>query len=176
MKVIGIDPGSRIAGYGVVEKGKTGLLNLCHGVIELDPQTPLSARLFELSSAISLIIGEHRPDAVSVETVFYSKNVKSAVILGHVRGACLLAAAAANISVFEYAPTKIKQAVTGYGRADKAQVQKMVRMLLKLSEEPEPDAADALASAICHIQHSNLLSAAGYRSSAKNRYPFTGNR
>lgn len=163
MKVIGIDPGSRMAGYGVVEKGRTGLLNLCHGVIELDPQTPLSARLFEISRAVSLLIAEHMPDAVSVETVFYSKNVKSAVILGHVRGACLLAAAASNVSVFEYAPAMIKQAVTGYGRADKAQVQRMVRLLLKLSEEPEPDAADALASAICHIQHSNRLSVAGQR-------------
>lgn len=170
--MLGIDPGSRIAGYGVVERGKTGLLNLCHGMIELDPQTPFSVRLFELSRSISLIIGKYRPDAVSVETVFYSKNFKSAVILGHVRGACLLAAAAADISVFEYAPAKIKQAVTGYGAADKVQVQRMVRLLLKLSEEPEPDAADALASAICHIQHSNPLmsiSRSNCRTSASKR-------
>ncbi len=167
--MLGIDPGSRVAGYGVVEKGRTGLLHLCHGVIRFKPRTPLSARLFELSSALSLLIAEHRPDAVSVETVFCSKNFKSAVILGQARGACLLAAASANIGVFEYAPATIKQAVTGYGAAGKAQVQRMVRMLLKLSKEPEPDAADALASAICHIQHPSRLSAKDIRRAAHDR-------
>ncbi|MBI5810599.1 MAG: crossover junction endodeoxyribonuclease RuvC [Deltaproteobacteria bacterium] len=152
MKVLGIDPGSLITGYGVVEKGKGGsLLCLSGGRVRLDPSAPFPERLLAISEKITSVIREFRPEAVSVESIFFAKNARSAIILGHVRGVVLLSAAASRVPVFEYDPRTIKLSVTGYGAATKDQMQKMVKALLKTSEEPASDTADALAAAICHI-------------------------
>jgi crossover junction endodeoxyribonuclease RuvC len=154
LKVLGIDPGSRITGYGVVLKGRGGsLTEVCHGVIRLSPGASLPNKLLEISEGLGAIIEEHRPDAVAIEDIFFAKNVRSAIMLGHARGVSMLSAASFGLDVFEYAPMKIKQAVTGYGNAPKEQVQKMVKALLKCSFTALPDAADALATAICHINH-----------------------
>ncbi len=154
MKVLGIDPGSLTTGYGVVLKGGGGsLTSLCHGVVKLDPASALSDRLLAISEAVKGVIEEFKPDAVAIETVFFAKNVRSAIILGHARGASMLSAASFGLEVFEYDPRSIKQAVTGYGNATKDQVQRMVKALLKTPDTARPDAADALATAICHINH-----------------------
>ena len=154
MKVLGIDPGSRITGYGVVLKGRGGTLTeVCHGIIRLTPGATLAKKLLEISEGLSAVIEEHKPDAVAIEDMFFAKNVRSAIMLGHARGVSMLSAASFGLDVFEYAPMKIKQAVTGYGNAPKDQVQRMVKALLKSSGEASPDAADALATAICHINH-----------------------
>jgi crossover junction endodeoxyribonuclease RuvC len=161
LKVIGLDPGSRVTGYGVVRDLGGGSLELCaYGDIKPRASAPLAERLFKISEELNLLIEQEKPDAVSVETVFYSKNVKSVVTLSHVRGVLLLSAAAGGITVFEYSPTTIKQAVVGYGNATKEQVQKMVKILLKTDARPNPDAADAIAAAICHINHQGSLLAA----------------
>jgi crossover junction endodeoxyribonuclease RuvC len=155
VKVLGIDPGTRTTGYGIVSKaGGVRLVHICDGEITPDPGAPLSERLLVISKTLTRIVEEYRPDNVSIESIFYAKNVKSAIMLGHARGVAFLSAAAFDVPVFEYSPAKIKQALVGYGGATKEQVQKMVRVLLKTGEDPGPDAADALASAICHIHHS----------------------
>ncbi len=152
--MLGIDPGSRITGYGVVEKLKGGELSrVCDGQVLLNPSVSLPERLLAISNAIKRIIDEFKPDAMSVESIFFAKNVDSAVKLGEARGIPLLCAASAGVPVYEYAPRSIKQAVTGYGNATKEQVQKMIKIFLKTEEGIKPDAADALAIAICHIHH-----------------------
>jgi crossover junction endodeoxyribonuclease RuvC len=153
MRALGIDCGTEFTGYGVVELGPNGeLICLTCGVIKLSPRQPLPARLATIFDRLSAIIGEHRPDDVAIEDIFYAANVKSALKLGQVRGVAMLAASSAGLKVAEYAPLTIKSAVVGYGRAEKQQVQHMVTRLLSLSEIPEsPDAADALAIAICHL-------------------------
>ncbi len=154
MRVLGIDPGSRITGYGVVLKGHGGsLTQICQGIIRLTPGASLANKLLQISERLSAIIEEYKPDAVAIEDIFFAKNVRSAIILGHARGVSMLSAASFGLDVFEYAPMKIKQAVTGYGNAPKDQVQKMVKALLKSPDTATPDAADALATAICHINH-----------------------
>jgi crossover junction endodeoxyribonuclease RuvC len=167
VKVLGIDPGTRTTGYGIVRLGRGGRLErICDGEIAPDPKIPLSERLFVISKTLTGIVEEYRPDNVSIEALFFAKNVKSAIMLGHARGVAFLSAAAFGIPVFEYSPTKIKQAVVGYGGATKEQVQKMVKFLLKTAEDSSPDAADALAAAICHIHHSGGVSNARRRALA----------
>ena len=125
------------------------------GAIRSKPSDPLHLRLRSIYNGIFEIINDVRPDAAAFESLFYATNVQSALKLGHVRGVSIFAAAEANLPVFEYSPLEVKSAVTGYGRAEKNQVQQMVRALLKLQELPEPlDASDALAVAICHV-HTN---------------------
>jgi crossover junction endodeoxyribonuclease RuvC len=159
VKVLGIDPGTRTTGYGIVSKaGGSKLVYVCEGRIVLDTGAPLSERLLVISKTLNRIVEEYRPDNVSVEALFFARNVKSSIMLGHARGVAFLSAAAFGIPVFEYSPTKIKQAVVGYGGATKQQVQKMVKLLLNTSEDSKPDAADALAAAICHIHHSGGIS------------------
>lgn len=155
MKVLGIDPGSINTGYGIVGKGPNGtLVHICDGAISPGASLPIAERLLKVSEGLRKVINEHKPDAVSIESVFFAKNVKSAITLGQARGAALLSAAQFGLPVFEYAPTAIKLAITGYGQADKAQVQKMVKLLLKSAEGfKKADASDALAIAICHIHH-----------------------
>lgn len=154
LKVLGIDPGSIVTGYGVVHKAEGGrLIHVCNGVLRLDAAGPLSERLYGIYKGLSGIMEEHRPDAVAVESVFFSKNAKSAILLGEARGAALLTAAACGIAVFEYAPRAVKLAVSGYGNATKEQVGKMVGLLLKTPEPEMSDASDALAIAVCHINH-----------------------
>ncbi len=152
MRVLGIDCGSRVTGYGVIDSdGADSVLVQC-GAIRVKPADELSNRLKSIHAGISEIIRDFRPQAAAFENVFYATNVQSALKLGHVRGVSMFAAAEANLPVFEYSPLEVKSAVTGYGRAEKPQVQQMVRALLKLTVLPEPyDASDALAVAICHI-------------------------
>jgi crossover junction endodeoxyribonuclease RuvC len=159
MRVLGIDCGTEYTGYGVVELGADGKLKcvLC-GAIKVSPKDPLCERLATIFAKLGEIIREQRPDNVAIEEIFYAVNVKSALKLGQVRGVAMLAASSAGLSVSEYAPLTIKSAVVGYGRAEKSQVQHMVTRLLNLAEIPEPpDAADALAIAICHLHTSATL-------------------
>jgi crossover junction endodeoxyribonuclease RuvC len=160
MRVFGIDCGTEFTGFGVVEMreavGKIGceavLVPLVHGTIRLNKRESTAQRLAEVHTRLSELIVMHEPDCVAIEEVFYSVNAKSALKLGQVRGAALLAAANCGMTVAEYAPLTIKSSVVGYGLAKKEQVQFMVMRLLGLSEAPETmDASDALAIAICHI-------------------------
>jgi crossover junction endodeoxyribonuclease RuvC len=159
MRVLGIDCGTHYTGYGVVDLCHDGkLICLVCGAIELSPRQPMSARLSTIFDGLSAVIVEHHPDRVAIEDVFYALNVKSALKLGQVRGVAMLAASAAGLEVAEYSPLSIKSAVVGYGRAEKQQVQHMVTRLLNLAEIPQPpDAADALAIAICHLHTSATL-------------------
>ena len=153
MRVLGIDCGTEYTGYGIVDLLEDdSLVCLDCGAIKLSPREPMSTRLSLISIRLGELIAEHHPDRVAIEDVFYAVNVKSALKLGQVRGVAMLAAATAGLEVAEYSPLSIKSAVVGYGRAEKHQVQQMVARLLKLDEIPEsPDAADALAIAICHL-------------------------
>jgi crossover junction endodeoxyribonuclease RuvC len=152
MRVLGIDCGSRIMGYGIIETDGVESVMVQCGAIRLKPGDPLPLRLRSIHSSVIDVIRDFRPDVAAFETLFYASNVQSALRLGHVRGVSIFAAAEANLPVFEYSPLEVKSAVTGYGRAEKSQVQQMVRTLLKLKALPEPyDASDALAVAICHV-------------------------
>lgn len=154
MRVLGIDPGSIVTGYGVVERGAGGkLLYVCDGAICAPQGLGLPERLLAISTSLNEIIKEFSPEAVAVESLFFAKNVRSAIMLGHARGVALLSAAASGLAIHEYSPSSIKQAVTGYGAATKDQVQKMVCLLLKSPASAKRDASDALAAAICHINH-----------------------
>src|SRR5262252_3353429 len=159
MRVLGIDCGTEYTGYGVVElRADDSLLCLDCGAIKVPPREPMPTRLSRISSRLQELIAEHRPDMVAIEDVFHAVNVKSALKLGQVRGVAMLAASRAGLDVAEYSPLSIKSAVVGYGRAEKGQVQHMVARLLDLAEIPEPpDAADALAIAICHVHTSTTL-------------------
>jgi crossover junction endodeoxyribonuclease RuvC len=159
MRVLGIDCGTAYTGFGVVELCQDDtLICLTCGAIKLSPREPLPRRLAIIFERLGVIIQEQRPDNVAIEDVFYAVNVKSALKLGQVRGVAMLAASSAGLEVTEYSPLSIKSAVVGYGRAEKPQVQHMVTRLLNLSEIPEPpDAADALAIAICHLHTSATL-------------------
>lgn len=159
MRVLGIDCGTEYTGFGVVELSLDGqLICLTCGAVKLSPREPLPLRLATIFERLGAIIQEHRPDNVAIEDIFYALNVKSALKLGQVRGVAMLAASTAGLAVTEYAPLTIKSAVVGYGRAEKQQVQHMVTRLLNLAEVPEPpDAADALAIAICHLHTSATL-------------------
>jgi crossover junction endodeoxyribonuclease RuvC len=159
MRVLGIDCGTEYTGYGVVDLCDDGkLICLTCGAVKLSPRQSMSARLSTIFARLGAIIVEHRPDRVAIEDVFYAVNVKSALKLGQVRGVAMLAASSAGLEVAEYSPLSIKSAVVGYGRAEKQQVQHMVTRLLNLAEIPEPpDAADALAIAICHLHTAATL-------------------
>jgi crossover junction endodeoxyribonuclease RuvC len=163
MRVLGIDCGTECTGYGVVELGRNGkLLCLTCGAVKLSPRDPLPARLATIFTRLGDIIEQYRPDNVAIEEVFYALNVKSALKLGQVRGVAMLAASSTGLQVSEYSPLTIKSAVVGYGRAEKHQVQHMVTQLLNLAEIPEPpDAADALAIAICHLHTAATLERQG---------------
>ena len=149
-RVLGIDCGSGATGYGVIETdGRTNRV-VASGVILASARLSFPERLKKIGDGLSRIIETYAPDAVAVEEVFYSVNVKSALKLGHVRGVALLKAAEAALPIHEYSPLQIKSSVVGYGRAEKSQVQHMVKALLRLDEIPPEDAADALAVALCH--------------------------
>jgi len=157
MRVLGIDPGTATTGYGVVAENDGELKSLAFGVIRTPAECSLPERLQMIYRSISALTCEWKPDGVAVEDLFFSRNVRTAMSVGHARGVILLALADAGLRICEYTPLTVKQAVTGYGGADKRQMQEMVRLLLGLSEAPQPDdAADALAVAICHINTSGL--------------------
>jgi crossover junction endodeoxyribonuclease RuvC len=150
--VLGVDPGAGTTGYGVVTQQGGGAVSLLEcGVIRTDPATPLAERLKEIYLGIGEVIVRNRPDEVAVEGVFYARNVRTSIILGHARGAILLAATMRDLPVSEYSPAEIKNAVAGNGRAGKEQVQFMVQQMLRLKSPPQPaDAADGVAVALCH--------------------------
>ena len=151
MRIIGIDPGTGILGFGVVDtkNGKSTLVTA--GVITTPPHTPLDVRLEEIFDGLTEIIAETKPDVMSVEKLFFARNVTTAMSVASARGVAILTGRKARLPIAEYTPMQIKQSLTGYGKADKKQVQEMVRMQLNLREIPKPDdAADALAAAITH--------------------------
>lgn len=157
MLALGIDPGTATTGFGVVreEDGAYHLVDC--GVILTPAQEPMPQRLLLLHNRLLALLATHRPDAVAVEELFFNKNVRTAIAVGQARGVVLLAAAQAGVPVYEYTPLQVKQAVVGYGRAEKHQVQEMVRILLGLDGVPQPDdAADAVAVALCHLQSFSL--------------------
>ncbi|BAL99295.1 MULTISPECIES: crossover junction endodeoxyribonuclease RuvC [Caldilinea] len=159
--VLGIDPGTATTGYGVVGETAQGeFVLLACGVFRTPADAPMHLRLLELFRDTQALLEEFKPDEVAVEKLFFGRNVTTAIAVGQARGAVLVAAALAGIPVVEYTPAEVKQAVTGYGNADKQQVQQMVAHLLHLDKPPTPDdAADGIAIAICHLQtiHYNRL-------------------
>ena len=167
MRVFGIDPGSERTGYGCVETdGRRHRLIVC-GTVAAQTGDDLPARLARIHHELARVIASCRPDCVAIENVFYATNVRSALKLGHARGVAMLAAVQAGCRVAEYTPTEVKRAVVGYGRAEKTQVQHMVKLLLGLDRAPSPhDAADALAVAICHVHEDALTSRLPARSVA----------
>lgn len=163
MIILGIDPGTAITGYGLVSYEGNHLRKVTFGVIRTGPELSLANRLHHIYLETIKIIEEYRPDAIAIEELFFNKNVRTALAVGHARGVILLAAANSGYEVAEYTPLQVKLAVTGYGRAEKMQIQEMVRVLLCLGEIPKPDdAADALAIAICHA-HSCKIENLGVR-------------
>ncbi len=151
MKILGVDPGTVATGFGVVERRDGVLRHLDHGVIRTSSKQPLWTRLGIIYAGIVEVLEAHRPDALSLERCFVNRNVQSALKLGHARGAVMVAAVSRGVDVAEYTPGQVKQAVTGHGRAEKAQVQEMVRVILGLTSTAPEDASDALAAAICHL-------------------------
>jgi crossover junction endodeoxyribonuclease RuvC len=156
MRVLGIDPGSRITGYGIIDKEGNRLVHVDNGAIFTDSQRDFPLRLQRIYRGLSEVIERYRPDAVAVENIFFATNVQSALKLGQARGAAIVAGVNAGLPVFEYTALQVKQAVVGHGRADKQQVQKMLKALLSLPECAQEDASDALATAVCHA-HSFVL-------------------
>jgi crossover junction endodeoxyribonuclease RuvC len=154
VRILGIDPGSRRCGYGVVERVSAGRVRYLEcGVVEGAALAPLPARLVEIGAGLREVIAELRPQVVAVEGVFHGQNARSALQLGHARGVALLVCGEAELGVAEYAPATIKRTVAGHGRASKDQVLRMVRSLCQLERAPRLDASDALAVAICHAFH-----------------------
>jgi crossover junction endodeoxyribonuclease RuvC len=154
-RILGIDPGSRLTGFGLIEVRGAQSRCVAQDVIRLG-DGPLPGRLLLLMQRLRVLCGEHRPDEVAMEQVFVRRNVASALVLGQARGVAICAIAEAGLPLHEYAPASIKLAICGSGRAEKPQIQHMVKVLLNLPEKPAEDAADALACALCHA-HSRTL-------------------
>lgn len=157
MRILGIDPGSLVTGYGVVERRGAGIHHVAHGTLRPPRAAALASRLAAIHAGVANVIEAHRPDLVVVEQVFVAANARAALVLGHARGVALAAASAAGLRVEELSPQQVKQAVVGTGAAQKLQVQRMVQRLLGLAAPPAQDAADALAAALCRAHQSALL-------------------
>ncbi len=156
MRALGIDPGTKVVGYGIVESAGNRLKHIDNGGIFADKEKLMPERLLKIYDGICAVIEEFSPEVMSIEDVFYSRNVKTTIKLGQARGVAILAGIKKGLKIYEYSPTEIKSAVVGYGRAEKIQVQTMIKTLLALPENPQADAADALAAAICHLNSSGL--------------------
>ncbi len=149
--ILGIDPGYAIIGYGVIRFENNRFETVDFGAITTEAHTDFNDRLFEIYTELSFIITKHHPDVMSIEKLYFNTNQKTAIAVAEARGVILLTARQNNVPVFEYTPLQVKQSVVGYGRAEKQQVQEMIRVLLNLSAVPKPDdTADALAMAVCH--------------------------
>ena len=158
MKILGIDPGLVNTGYGIVEPSRSKVTLIDYGVVQPSKSDQLSVRLKVICNDVLSIIKEFKPDVCVVEEVFYSKNFKSSLLLGQARAAVLIASAMQGVDVAEYSTRKIKQSITGNGNSSKEQIQFMVKNILEMNEIPKPiDASDALAIAICHHHHKNIL-------------------
>jgi crossover junction endodeoxyribonuclease RuvC len=156
LRVIGIDPGTRHLGWGVLTRTGTRVEHVAHGVIDTDLDGSLADRLVEIDTELERVIREHAPDVGAVESIFFSKNANSAAKLGHARGVILLRLARAGMPIHEYAPTLVKRAVAGKGAADKKQVALVMTAILRLAAPPRSDAADALAVALTHLHAANF--------------------
>ncbi len=152
VRILGVDPGSRTTGFGIIDAAPGRVRYVVSGCLRLG-SGPMAERLAEIFSSMSAIVTEYRPEQMAVEEVFVHRNPSSALKLGQARGVAIAAAVAAGLPVAEYSPTLVKRTVVGTGRADKVQVQHMVRRLLSLDGTPQADAADALAVALCHHHH-----------------------
>jgi crossover junction endodeoxyribonuclease RuvC len=158
MRVVGIDPGTATTGYGVIEESAGRLRLIAYGTICTPADMPMPRRLLALHQQLTELLALHMPQTAAVESLFFQKNVRTALSVGQARGAALLTLAEGEIPVSEYTPLEVKQAVTGYGGAEKRQVQIMVRTILGLADLPKPDdAADALAVAICHAHSQKIM-------------------
>ena len=160
MIVLGVDPGTALLGYGLVEDSGQGNQprSMAYGVLSTVAGAAMPERLATLYDRMTDLLRQHRPHVLAIEQLFFARNVTTAIAVGQARGVVLLAAAKAKVEVVEYSPSEIKHAVVGYGKADKAQMQEMVRLILGLPEPPRPDdAADALAVALCHVQTAPFL-------------------
>jgi len=150
MLVLGVDPGSRVTGFGLVDKKDHRMTCIHSGTISSSGRTPFYERLHTIFQSMVEIMIHYRPQEMAIEDVFFAKNVKSALMIGHARGAVLIAAAQCGVKIFEYTPLEIKKSVVGYGRASKEQVRSMIQLILNLKTEPGLDTSDALATAVCH--------------------------
>lgn len=163
MLALGIDPGTRHLGWGLVRREGSRLYHVAHGTLHLDAAAPLGCRLLDLDQRLSGLLVEHRPEVAAVETIFFHKDAQAAAKLGHARGVVLLALARQGITIFEYAPARVKRTIAGTGQAKKAQVAQMVCALLGLAATPGADAADALALALTHLRGGELSAALAVR-------------
>ncbi len=161
MRILGIDPGIAIVGFGVVDKNGNRYSTVEYGAITTPAHTPLENRLKTIYDEMTLLFANFRPDAMSVEELFFNSNAKTAIAVGQARGVIILSAVENGVPIYEYTPLQVKQALTGYGRASKMQIQQMMRTMLGLSEIPKPDdVADALAIAVCHgnsVRYNDIL-------------------
>lgn len=167
-RILGIDPGSQVTGYGIVERRDGRLLHVAHGTLRASGDASPQRRLADLYRSLLEVIDHHRPELASVEQVFVAHGARSALVLGQARGVVLAAIGSAGLALHEYASSRIKQSVTGNGRASKLQVQRVVKRLLSLQRAPAADAADALAAALCHAQ-AGRLERLGVRGRARPR-------
>lgn len=151
MLVLGADPGSRVTGYGLVEKDNNQMTCIHAGAISSPAKLPFYERIHKIFQSMVEVMSHYRPQEMAIEDVFFAKNVKSSLKLGHARGAVLIAAVQCGVKIFEYTPLEIKQSTVGYGRATKEQVRSMVQLILNLKDQPNLDTSDALATAICHL-------------------------
>lgn len=156
MRILGIDPGSRITGYGIIDRVGNRLVHVDNGAVFTDSAKDFALRLQKIFQGLSQVIEQYRPEVMAVESIFFATNVQSALKLGQARGAAIVAGVNAGLPVYEYTALQVKQAVVGHGRAAKEQVQKMLKALLALPETAQADASDALAVAVCHANSVDL--------------------
>lgn len=169
MRILGLDPGTAIVGFGFIDREGSRLVPVQYGTIRTESNTDAAVRLQQIYDALMQLIAEYKPEAVAIEKLFFNRNVSTALSVGQARGVMMLAAVQSGLTIAEYTPLQVKQAVVGYGQAEKKQVQEMTRMFLNLSEVPKPDdVADALAIAICHAHSSTFHEK--LRSSADSQY------
>ena len=184
MRILGIDPGSRLTGWGLLQREGSRATWLASGTLRLDAARPLPERLLQLSTGIAALLDAHRPDACALEQIFTAKNARTALVLGHARGVIVCALAARGVPIHEYTPAQVKQAVVGAGRAGKAQVQQMVALLLGLRAGEGPgarpalqeDEADALAVALTHAAAARVLAAQGASGAGRGLLQTGGSR
>ena len=158
MRILGIDPGIAIVGFGLIESNRGSVRMLQYGAVTTEAGLPLATRLVQIENDMTALIAQLKPDEIAIEELFFNTNITTGISVAHARGVILLAAYRAGVRVFEYTPLQVKQAVVGYGRAEKKQVIDMVKRILNLPSAPKPDdAADAVALAICHARSSTSL-------------------
>ncbi len=167
MIILGVDPGSVVTGYGLLEKKGSNIIHVHSGLIRPPGKMPFHARIYSIFQSISEIMEQYQPLEMAIEDIFYAKNVKSSLKLGHARGAILVAAVQHGLRIFEYTPLEIKKSVVGYGRAGKEQVRSMVQIIINLKRNFDLDTSDALAAGICHINWSRFESHTGQHKQKK---------